>query len=160
MTADKAGNLITPIIKIIQSIAEFSSLDPARLYQHRGWSEKSGKMEITTMTAKTPAKSTIPWLLIICGCLIAMMTFGGRSTMGFFQLPMIEMRGWSRTDFALGHCHSKSVLGSRAALLRHDLGQIRHLARNGAGRRFVCPRLLSHVDCRKRMASAPVRAVF
>jgi MFS family permease len=52
------------------------------------------------MTLET-AKRSIPWLLIICGCLIAMFTFGGRSTMGFFQLPMLEARGWDRTTFAL-----------------------------------------------------------
>ncbi|MGB7288325.1 MAG: MFS transporter [Salaquimonas sp.] len=52
------------------------------------------------MTAEA-AKRSIPWLVIICGCLIAMFTFGGRSTMGFFQLPMLEARGWDRTTFAL-----------------------------------------------------------
>lgn len=44
---------------------------------------------------------SLPWLVIICGCLIAMMTFGPRSAMGFFQLPMIELRGWDRTTFGL-----------------------------------------------------------
>ncbi|MCB1417000.1 MAG: MFS transporter [Nitratireductor sp.] len=44
---------------------------------------------------------SLPWLIIICGCLIAMMTFGPRSAMGFFQLPMIELRGWDRTTFGL-----------------------------------------------------------
>lgn len=43
----------------------------------------------------------MPILLIVCGCIIAMLTFGPRSAMGFFQLPMIELRGWSRTDFGL-----------------------------------------------------------
>ena len=54
------------------------------------------------MTSSQNAKApSLPWLLIICGCLIAMMTFGPRSAMGFFQLPMIELRGWDRTTFGL-----------------------------------------------------------
>jgi len=43
----------------------------------------------------------IPVLLVACGCLIAMMTFGPRSAMGFFQLPMLAERGWDRQTFGL-----------------------------------------------------------
>ena len=52
------------------------------------------------MTAQAPASSkTVPWLIIICGCVIAAMTFGPRSAMGFFQLPMLAEKGWDRTTF-------------------------------------------------------------
>lgn len=49
------------------------------------------------------ARSTapLPWLIIICGCLIAALTFGPRSAMGFFQLPMLAEKGWDRTTFGL-----------------------------------------------------------
>jgi MFS family permease len=60
-------------------------------------------MEIRAMTITantTPAKS-VPWLIIICGCLIAALTFGPRSAMGFFQLPMLAEKGWDRTTFGL-----------------------------------------------------------
>jgi MFS family permease len=40
-------------------------------------------------------------MIIICGCLIAMMTFGPRSAMGFFQIPMLTEKGWDRTTFGL-----------------------------------------------------------
>jgi MFS family permease len=53
-----------------------------------------------TANAKAPAKS-VPWLIIICGCLIAALTFGPRSAMGFFQLPMLAEKGWDRTTFGL-----------------------------------------------------------
>ncbi len=43
----------------------------------------------------------VPWLVIICGCIIAAMTFGPRSAMGFFQLPMLADKGWDRTTFGL-----------------------------------------------------------
>ena len=43
----------------------------------------------------------IPWLIILCGCLIALLAFGPRSAMGFFQLPMLAETGWDRTTFGL-----------------------------------------------------------
>jgi MFS family permease len=44
---------------------------------------------------------SLPWLIILCGGLIAAMTFGPRSAMGFFQLPMLAEKGWDRTTFGL-----------------------------------------------------------
>lgn len=43
----------------------------------------------------------MPWLIIIAGCLITFLTFGPRSAMGFFQLPMIGDKGWDRSTFGL-----------------------------------------------------------
>ncbi|MFZ1816043.1 MAG: MFS transporter [Rhizobiaceae bacterium] len=54
-----------------------------------------------TDSVQKPTSIGFPWLLVIAGCLISMLTFGPRSAMGFFQLPMIEDRGWDRTTFAL-----------------------------------------------------------
>ncbi|GLS33002.1 Predicted arabinose efflux permease, MFS family [Mesorhizobium albiziae] len=51
--------------------------------------------------AARPAASHLPWLIIACGCVIAAMTFGPRSAMGFFQLPMLAEKGWDRTTFGL-----------------------------------------------------------
>ncbi|KQT54203.1 MFS transporter [Aureimonas sp. Leaf454] len=42
-----------------------------------------------------------PWLVILAGCTIAMLTFGPRSAIGFFQLPMLADTGWGRQDFAM-----------------------------------------------------------
>lgn len=52
------------------------------------------------MTAER-VKSGLPWLIIICGCTIALLAFGPRSAMGFFQLPMLADTGWDRTTFGL-----------------------------------------------------------
>jgi MFS family permease len=54
-------------------------------------------------TATVPARQSLslPWLIIVCGCLIAAINFGPRSAMGFFQLPMLADRGWDRTTFGL-----------------------------------------------------------
>ncbi|WP_419910450.1 MFS transporter [Hoeflea sp.] len=46
-------------------------------------------------------KAGFPWLIIASGCVIAALTFGPRSTMGFFQLPMLADTGWDRTTFGL-----------------------------------------------------------
>ena len=48
-----------------------------------------------------PAANDIPWLIVACGCLIALMTFGPRSAMGFFQLPMLQDTGWDRATFGM-----------------------------------------------------------
>ncbi|UXN60663.1 MFS transporter [Phyllobacterium zundukense] len=51
--------------------------------------------------ANVVQKSGVPWLIIIAGCLIALLTFGPRSAMGFFQLPMLAEKGWDRTTFGM-----------------------------------------------------------
>ena len=56
---------------------------------------------MTATAVNTRSGSKIPWLIIICGCLIAALTFGPRSAMGFFQLPMLAEKGWDRTTFGL-----------------------------------------------------------
>jgi MFS family permease len=55
----------------------------------------------TPSAARSGAARSVPWLIIICGCLIAALTFGPRSAMGFFQLPMLAEKGWDRTTFGL-----------------------------------------------------------
>ncbi|MCM2474027.1 MFS transporter [Rhizobium sp. CG5] len=47
------------------------------------------------------ARSSTPWLIIASGSLIAMLVFGPRSAMGFFQLPMLHDTGWDRSTFGL-----------------------------------------------------------
>lgn len=42
-----------------------------------------------------------PLLIIAAGSLVAMLTFGPRSAMGFFQLPMLSETGWDRSTFGL-----------------------------------------------------------
>ncbi|WP_048647761.1 MFS transporter [Nitratireductor soli] len=54
-----------------------------------------------TRLAPAAAQPSLPWLIVICGCLIAALNFGPRSAMGFFQLPMLAEMGWDRTTFGL-----------------------------------------------------------
>lgn len=55
---------------------------------------------MSTSTAASREQS-LPWLILASGCLIAALTFGPRSAMGFFQLPMLAETGWTRSDFGL-----------------------------------------------------------
>lgn len=56
---------------------------------------------MSTTDKANAGSPNLPWLMIICGCLIAALTFGPRSAMGFFQLPMLAEKGWDRTTFGL-----------------------------------------------------------
>lgn len=51
--------------------------------------------------APSSTRATMPWLIISAGALIALLTFGPRSAMGFFQLPMLADRQWDRSTFGL-----------------------------------------------------------
>jgi len=48
---------------------------------------------------KQSARSVFPLVAISCACLIAMLAFGPRSAMGFFQLPILHETGWDRSTF-------------------------------------------------------------
>jgi MFS family permease len=42
-----------------------------------------------------------PAVVVVCGCLIAMMSFGPRSSLGFFLAPLSQSNHWGRDVFAL-----------------------------------------------------------
>src|SRR5579863_5312450 len=42
-----------------------------------------------------------PLVIVVCGCLIGMLTFGPRSTFGFFMQPMSREFAWGRDVFGL-----------------------------------------------------------
>jgi MFS family permease len=48
---------------------------------------------------KQPTQSEFPLVAILCACLIALLAFGPRSAMGFFQLPILQETGWDRSTF-------------------------------------------------------------
>lgn len=53
------------------------------------------------MHAKMLTTWRTPAVILVCGCLIAMLTFGPRSAFGFFLTPMSSAHGWGRDVFAL-----------------------------------------------------------
>jgi MFS family permease len=43
----------------------------------------------------------LPGVIVICGCLVALLSFGPRSALGFFLAPMSQENGWGRDVFSL-----------------------------------------------------------
>jgi MFS family permease len=58
-----------------------------------------------TLQGATKAAASVGWrtplVVVICGCLIAMISFGPRSSLGFFLSPMSQANHWGRDVFAL-----------------------------------------------------------
>ena len=57
------------------------------------------------MTSLEAAYSRASWrtpgVIIVCGCLMAVLSFGPRSALGFFLAPMSQENGWGRDVFSL-----------------------------------------------------------
>ncbi|MGE3145749.1 MAG: MFS transporter [Pseudorhodoplanes sp.] len=53
--------------------------------------------------SQTPALRSwrTPAVVIICGCVLALISFGPRSALGFFLTPLSQTNGWGREVFAL-----------------------------------------------------------
>jgi MFS family permease len=41
-----------------------------------------------------------PEVVLVCGCLMGLLTFGPRSSLGLFQIPMTQDFGWGREVFS------------------------------------------------------------
>jgi MFS family permease len=62
------------------------------------------------------ASRTLPWyfapmLVLVCGCIVAIINFGIRSTFGLFTLPISEANQWPREIFSLGIAIQNLVWG-------------------------------------------------
>ena len=52
-----------------------------------------------------------PAFVVLCGCLIALITYGLRTSFGLFAAPISEGRGWSPEVFALAIAIQNIVWG-------------------------------------------------
>ena len=68
------------------------------------------------MQGKPATRWRAPAVIIMCGCLISVVTFGPRSTMGFFLQPMSQEHGWGRDVFALAIAIQNLVWGASQPL--------------------------------------------
>ena len=89
---------------------------------------------MTTQT-KSPKLPVIFWqsvpFIIVCGCLISMISFGPRSALGLFLSPITEARGWTRETFALALAIQNLLWGMGqpiAGMLADKFGTARVLA--------------------------------
>ena len=57
-------------------------------------------MTARSMFRVVALRRSVP-MVVAAGCLIGAISFGSRSTMGFFLTPMTTENGWSRETFAL-----------------------------------------------------------
>ena len=76
-----------------------------------------------------------PVVIIACGCLIAVLTFGPRTTMGLLLPPMSRETGWTRDIFALAIAVQHIVWGIGQPLgsaVADTYGTVRALPRRRA----------------------------
>jgi MFS family permease len=55
----------------------------------------------STQAMPSPVGWRTPAVIILCGCAIAMLSFGPRSALGFFLTPLSQENGWGRDVFSL-----------------------------------------------------------
>jgi MFS family permease len=53
-----------------------------------------------TTAPVAPARRFGPELVLVCGCLIGLLTFGPRASLGLFQIPIATDFGWNREVFS------------------------------------------------------------
>jgi MFS family permease len=72
-------------------------------------------MQLGPTSTKSSVKPAAAWrtpaIIVICGCLIAAISYGPRSTFGFFMWPMTADHGWGRDVFALSVALQTLVYG-------------------------------------------------
>lgn len=62
--------------------------------------------------ANSPSRPLIPLaVVVVCGCIVAMISFGGRSTFGLFTLPITGDLGFSRETYGLAMAIQNLVWG-------------------------------------------------
>src|SRR5262245_41260670 len=69
---------------------------------------------MTTSEAKDQSASDwrTPLVVLVCGCLIAMLNYGPRSSLGFFMTPISAANGWGREVFSLALAIQMLVWGA------------------------------------------------
>jgi MFS family permease len=67
-------------------------------------------MSFLPTTARTDWRT--PAVLVVCGCLIAILSFGPRSSLGFFLTPLSTANGWSREIFAFALAAQNLIYGA------------------------------------------------
>src|SRR5690349_20365183 len=77
-------------------------------------SGKSAKADTSLSSVVLPWRT--PAVILVCGCLIAMIGFGARSGLGFFLTPMSSAHGWGRDVFALALAIQMLLWGSAQPL--------------------------------------------
>jgi MFS family permease len=86
---------------------------------------------ITPQRAPSPISWRTPGVIIVCGCLMAILSFGPRSALGFFLTPMSQDNGWGRDVFSLALAVQNLLWGAAqpfAGAIADRYGALRVLA--------------------------------
>jgi MFS family permease len=92
----------------------------------------------SSSSSSTSAVATIGWrtpvVIVLCGCLISMLSFGPRSTLGLFLTPQSQANGWDRDVFGLALAIQNILWGIGqpvAGMLADRFGIVRVLCAGG-----------------------------
>jgi MFS family permease len=75
-----------------------------------------------------------PAVIVLCGCLISLLSFGPRATLGFFLTPMSQANGWDRDVFGLALAIQNILWGAGqpvAGAVADRFGTVRVLSAGG-----------------------------
>jgi len=76
----------------------------------------------------------VPAVIVLCGCLISLISFGPRSSLGFFLTPQSQANGWGRDVFGLALALQNILWGlgqPLAGMLADRFGVVRVLCAGG-----------------------------
>ena len=93
-------------------------------------------MAISLLPSSRPTTSDwrIPAVVVLAGCLIALISFGPRSSLGFFLTPQSQANGWGRDVFGLALAAQNILWGlgqPLAGMLADRFGVVRVLCAGG-----------------------------
>jgi hypothetical protein len=94
-----ADALTSPGVDALTVFAIARSSSGAIRTNHRGNGMAATEGNLRPLPAATTWRT--PLVILVCGCLIGMLTFGPRSTFGFFMQPMSREFSWGRDVFGL-----------------------------------------------------------
>ncbi|MET0538980.1 MAG: MFS transporter [Xanthobacteraceae bacterium] len=84
--------------------------------------------------SESPTSWRTPAIIVLCGCLISMLSFGPRSTLGLFLTPQSQANGWGRDVFGLALGLQNIIWGIAqplAGILADRYGSLRVLCAGG-----------------------------
>jgi MFS family permease len=84
--------------------------------------------------SESPTSWRTPAIIVLCGCLISMLSFGPRSTLGLFLTPQSQVNGWGRDVFGLALGLQNIIWGIAqplAGILADRYGSLRVLCAGG-----------------------------
>src|SRR3984893_11930755 len=105
-----------------------------------------------TVVPVAPSRSLVgdwrrPALIVLCGCLISVISFGPRSSLGFFLTPQSQANGWGRDVFGLALAAQNILWGLGPAYGGHPGGSLRGGAGIVCRGHPICPRSGDHGVC-------------